>query len=97
MVNSPKGKLLNQIAIFFTLFTLLIYALGFLGITQQLLPGAGAIYLQYTSLALAILLTFAGKGKELSTLSFRILAIGVGGLLLFYLLIPLLWALNAKP
>ena len=97
MVNSTNGKLLNQIAIFFTLFTLLIYVLGFFGITQKLLPGQVAIYLQYTSLALAILLTFLGKGKELSNVSFKILAIGFGGLALFYFLIPILWALNAKP
>ncbi|EJV55646.1 hypothetical protein BWGOE4_09860 [Bacillus mycoides] len=97
MVNSTQGKLLNQIAIFFTLFTLLISVLGFLGITQKLIPGQVAIYLQYTSLALAVILTFLGKGKELSTLSFRILAIVFGGLVLFYFLIPILWALNARP
>ncbi|KAB2477775.1 hypothetical protein [Bacillus cereus] len=98
MVNHTMGKRLNQLAIFFTLFTLFIYTLGFLGITQTILPGAGAIYLQYGSLAIAILLTVLGRGKELSKLSLRILLIGIGVLVLLYLvLIPILWTLSGTP
>ncbi|PEE14221.1 hypothetical protein CON53_31375 [Bacillus cereus] len=95
MVSETNGKRINQVAIFFSIFTLFLYVVGFLGLTQFL--GAAVIYIQYISLALAVILTIAGRGKELNKLSFKILAFGVGGILVLYLLIVVLWVTNAQP
>ncbi|MFD4854459.1 hypothetical protein ACFVV6_29665 [Bacillus mycoides] len=95
MVNESNGKIINQVAIFFSVFTLFLYVAGALGLTAFL--GVAAIYVQYTSLVLAVILTIAGRGKELNKLSVKILAFGVGGVLVLYLLIVLLWVTNAQP
>ncbi|WP_025149317.1 hypothetical protein [Bacillus sp. H1a] len=61
MVSETNGKIINQVAIFFSIFTLFLYVVGFFGLTQFL--GATVIYIQYISLALAVILTIAGRGK----------------------------------
>ncbi|MES5925503.1 hypothetical protein QCI77_05520 [Bacillus cereus group sp. MG9] len=99
MVSRINGKLMNQLAIFFSMIIMLQFVADITGLTQNL---DSMYYLintatSYITFSLAVIFTLIGARRELSKYAIILLCSVVGIKAIYFAAIVILWGLAGTP
>ncbi|KXY32439.1 Uncharacterized protein BWINRA5_01547 [Bacillus mycoides] len=99
MVSRINGKLMNQLAIFFSMIVMLQFVADITGLTQNL---DSMYYLintatSYITFSLAVIFTLIGARRELSKYAIILLCSVVGIKAIYFAAIVILWGLAGTP
>ncbi|MGX5572871.1 hypothetical protein ACWKTS_15830 [Bacillus toyonensis] len=100
MVAQLNGKLMNQLAIFLSVFILIQFVADVTGLTQSLgIHYLGTIRqsITYTAFGLAVIFTILGMKKELSKYAIISLCSAIGIQIIYIVVIVVLWMLEGTP
>ncbi|MBF7154647.1 MULTISPECIES: hypothetical protein [Bacillus] len=94
-----NGKLINQLAIFFSTIVMLQFVADVTGITQSLDLTYNLIHtaLSYVTFSLAVIFTLIGARRELSKYAIISLCLVVGIKAVYFAVVVILWGLAGTP
>lgn len=93
------GKLINQLAIFFSTIVMLQFVADVTGLTQNLDLTYNLIHtaLSYVTFSLAVIFTLIGARRELSKYAIISLCLVVGIKVMYFAVVVILWGLAGTP
>lgn len=100
MVAQLNGKLMNQLAIFFSMFIIIKFLADVTGLTQPLgmyYLGTLSINIAYIAFGLAVIFTILGIKKELSKYAIISVCSAVGIQIIYMVVFVVLWMLAGTP
>ncbi|PEX94119.1 hypothetical protein [Bacillus cereus] len=100
MVAQLNGKLMNQLAIFLSIFIIIKFLADVTGLTQLLgmyYLGTLSTNIAYTAFGLAIIFTILGLKKELSKYAIISICSAIGIQIIYIVVIVVLWMLAGTP
>ncbi|MED1611246.1 MULTISPECIES: hypothetical protein [Bacillus cereus group] len=100
MVAQLNGKLMNQLAIFFSIFIIIKFVADVTGLTQLLgmyYLGTLSTNIVYTLFGLAVICTILGIKKELSKYAIISVCLVVGIKAIYFVAVVILWGLAGTP
>lgn len=100
MVAQLNGKLMNQLAIFFSIFIIIKFVADVTGLTQLLgmyYLGTLSTNIVYTLFGLAVICTILGIKKELSKYAIISICLVVGIKAIYFVAVVILWGLAGTP
>ncbi|HDR7717571.1 hypothetical protein VSY18_05690 [Bacillus albus] len=99
MQVQTNGKLINQLAIFFSTIVMLQFVADVTGITQNLDLTYNLIHtaLSYVTFSLAVIFTLIGARRELSKYAIISLCLVVGIKAVYFAVVVILWGLASTP
>ncbi|WP_242229337.1 MULTISPECIES: hypothetical protein [unclassified Bacillus cereus group] len=100
MVAQLNGKLMNQLAIFFSIFIIIKFVADVTGLTQLLgmyYLGTLSTNIVYTLFGLAVICTILGIKKELSKYAIISVCSAVGIKAIYFVAVVILWGLAGTP
>ncbi|WP_166703625.1 hypothetical protein [Bacillus albus] len=94
-----NGKLINQLAIFFSTIVMLQFVADVTGLTQNLDLTYNLIHtaLSYVTFSLAVIFTLIGARRELSKYAIISLCLVVGSKAIYFAVFVILWGLAGTP
>ncbi|MHC2832261.1 hypothetical protein [Bacillus sp. F9_6S_D1_P_5] len=94
-----NGKLINQLAIFFSMIVMLQFVADVTGLTQNLDLTYNLIHtaLSYVTFSLAVIFTLIGARRELSKYAIISLCLVVGIKAMYFAVVVILWGLAGTP
>ncbi|MFB6728157.1 hypothetical protein ACMZ5A_15815 [Bacillus mobilis] len=94
-----NGKLMNQLAIFFSTIVMLQFAADVTGLTQNLDLTYNLIHtaLSYITFSLAVIFTLIGARRELSKYAITLLCSVVAIKAIYFAVFVILWGLAGTP
>ncbi|KXI47120.1 MULTISPECIES: hypothetical protein [Bacillus cereus group] len=100
MVSQLNGKLMNQLAIFFSMFIIIKFLADVTGLTQPLgmyYLGKLSTNIAYIAFGLAVIFTILGIKKELSKYAIISVCSAVGIQIIYMIVFVVLWMLAGTP
>ncbi len=100
MVSQLNGKLMNQLAIFFSMFIIIKFLADVTGLTQPLgmyYLGTLSTNIAYIAFGLAVIFTILGIKKELSKYAIISVCSAVGIQIIYMIVFVVLWMLAGRP
>ncbi|GMR64857.1 hypothetical protein OCF10_26810 [Bacillus cereus] len=94
-----NGKLMNQLAIFFSTIVMLQFLADVTGLTQTLDITYNLIHTaaSYITFSLAVIFTLIGASRELSKYAIILLCLVVGIKAIYFTAVVILWGLAGAP
>lgn len=94
-----NGKLIDQLAIFFSMIVMLQFVADVTGLTQNLDLTYNLIHtaLSYVTFSLAVIFTLIGARRELSKYAIISLCLVVGIKAMYFAVVVILWGLAGTP
>ena len=94
-----NGKLINQLAIFFSMIVMLQFVADVTGLTQNLDLTYNLIHtaLSYVTFSLAVIFTLIGARRELSKYAIISLCLVLGIKAMYFAVVVILWGLAGTP
>lgn len=100
MVAQLNGKVMNQLAIFFSIFIIIKFVADVTGLTQSLgmyYLGTLSTNIAYIEFGLAVIFTILGIKKELSKYAIILVCSAIGIQILYAVVFVILWVLAGTP
>ncbi|HDR7514916.1 hypothetical protein AB1I92_01910 [Bacillus mobilis] len=99
MQAQTNGKLINQLAIFFSTIVLLQFVADVTGLTQNLDLTYNLIHTasSYVTFSLAVIFTLIGAKRERSKYAIISLCLVVGSKAIYFAVVVILWGLASMP
>lgn len=100
MVAQLNGKLMNQLAIFFSMFIIIKFLADVTGLTQPLgmyYLGTLSTNIAYIAFGLSVIFTILGIKKELSKYAIISVCSAVGIQIIYMIVFVVLWMLAGTP
>ncbi|WP_242296190.1 MULTISPECIES: hypothetical protein [unclassified Bacillus cereus group] len=100
MAAQLNGKVMNQLAIFFSIFIIIKFVADVTGLTQSLgmyYLGTLSTNIAYMAFGLAVICTILGMKKELSKYAIISLCLAIGSQIIYAVVFVVLWMLAGTP